>query len=67
MLCGAEEACLAHNQKAEGSKPSKAISGFSSVGRAFDCSGKQTSNSRWFDSGKPDTNLIGQDLNGLIV
>lgn len=24
MLCGAEEACLAHNQKAEGSKPSKA-------------------------------------------
>ena len=30
------------------------ISGFSSVGRAFDCRGIQTSNSRWFDSGKPE-------------
>ena len=35
-------------------------SGFSSVGRAFDCSGKQTSNSRWFDSGKPEPNFVGE-------
>ena len=55
MLCGAEEACPAHNRKVGGSKPPKANSGFSSVGRAFDCSGIQTSNSRWFDSGKPET------------
>ena len=54
MLCGAEEACPAHNRKVGGSKPPKANSGFSSVGRAFDCSGIQTSNSRWFDSGKPE-------------
>ena len=62
MLCGAEEACLAHNQKVGGSKPPKATriqltehtTGFSSVGRAFDCRGIQTSNSRWFDSGKPE-------------
>ena len=45
----------------------KAISGFSSVGRAFDCSGKQTSDSRWFDPGKPDTNLIGQGLHDPLV
>lgn len=55
MLCGAEEACPAHNRKVGGSKPPKANSGFSSVGRAFDCRGIQTSNSSWFDSGKPET------------
>ncbi len=55
VLCGAEEACPAHNRKVGGSKPPKANAGFSSVGRAFDCRGIQTSNSRWFDSGKPET------------
>ena len=33
-------------------------SGFSSVGRAPDC----RSGGRWFEPGKPDTNLIGQDF-----
>ena len=35
-------------------------SGFSSVGRALDCSGKQTSGSRWFDPGKPEPNFVGE-------
>ena len=39
MLCGAGEACRIHNSKVGGSKPPKANAGFSSVGRAFDCSG----------------------------
>ena len=39
MLCGAMEACRIHNSKVGGSKPPKANAGFSSVGRAFDCSG----------------------------
>jgi hypothetical protein len=63
MLCGAEEACPAHNRKVGGSKPPKATriqltehtTDFSSIGRAFDCRGIQTSNGRWFDSGKSET------------
>ena len=35
--------------------------GFSSGGRAFDCSGKQTSNSRWFESGNPDNASSGSN------
>lgn len=82
MLCGAEEACLAHNQKVGGSKPPKATriqltehtTGFSSVGRAFDCRGIQTSNSRWFDSGKPEITTFNnfvrkvvQNLSGILL
>ena len=33
----------------------KQIQALAQFGRAFDCSGIQTSNSRWFDSGKPET------------
>ena len=62
MLCGAEEACPAHNRKGGGSKPPKAnriqltehAQALAQLVERSNVEVKQTSNSRWFDSGKPD-------------